>query len=143
MTEKPDPRTRLIADLFHEDWEKGMASDFARSAALQVRRRRVRRRTFLAAALTTGAAAALAILLVRSDVRMGANGNGAVPMIGPAQVQTAAAHPGYEIISDDELIADLRDRPLLILGNKDTGRKFVVLQPRLASTTRQGIEYSQ
>ncbi len=37
------------------------------------------------------------------------------------------AKPAYEIISDDELLATLRDRPLLVLPQENGGKKIVLL----------------
>jgi hypothetical protein len=75
-----------------------------------------------------GAAALLLSVLVRTDLQSRARREAGASISMGTQAPAAAGHPGYEIISDDELIADLNDRPLLILGNKQTGRQLVVLQ---------------
>jgi len=106
MNERPDPKSRLIADLFHEDWDSGSASRLALEAAAQVRRRRVLRRGAIAATLST-CALLLAVMVARGSSRSVLkpaieSSPERVPV--PLAVQT---HKGYEIISDDELIADL------------------------------------
>ncbi len=39
----------------------------------------------------------------------------------------SAKSPGYEIVSDEEFFALLRDRPLLVLPEEKGAKKFVVL----------------
>ncbi|HEY1111380.1 MAG TPA: hypothetical protein VGE76_22180, partial [Opitutaceae bacterium] len=48
------------------------------------------------------------------------------PAVAPAQT-AAAKPPGYEIVSDEEFFALLRDRPLLVLPEEKGPKKFVVL----------------
>jgi hypothetical protein len=112
MNEKPDSRTRLLADLFHENWAEGPPATAALRAAASARRRRARQRLFL----TTGAmAAVLALALTRPASK---------PAVRPAAAARAAA---YEIISDDELLADVSDRPLFATRASDGAREIVVL----------------
>ncbi|HEY5227125.1 MAG TPA: hypothetical protein VIJ19_01220 [Opitutaceae bacterium] len=135
MNERPDPKSRLIADLFHEDWDSGSASRLALEAAAQVRRRRVLRRGAIAATLST-CALLLAVMVARGSSRSVLkpaieSSPERVPV--PLAVQT---HKGYEIISDDELIADLKDRPLLVLGDLKTGRQLIVIQSDQVTASR-------
>ena len=50
----------------------------------------------------------------------------APPVAMTGSVPTAAP-AGYEIISDEELIATLRDRPLLVLPQENGTKKIVLL----------------
>jgi len=116
MTEKHDPRTKLLTEIFHEEWSGGAPAGFARDAAALVRRRR-RLRHSLVAAGTAAAVAVLTLVLSR-----------------PApehfrQRSLPQAEPAYEIISDDELLAQLSDRPLLAMRTESGTREFVLLEP--------------
>jgi hypothetical protein len=113
MNDKGNQRTKLIAELFHGEWSDGTAAEYARKAASLARTRRARRRTVW----TTVAGMAAAGLFVWTH---------------PAPKNTlspppTARTPAYEVISDDELLADLHDRPLLVLRNKNGDRQFVML----------------
>ncbi len=114
MNEPRDRRAKLVAELFHENWAGGPVSDFARIAAAHARRRRRLRQSLVAASAVTGFAALIAVALFHR------------PPVAPIAVPPRAA-PAYEIISDDELLAHLRDRPLLVLRKENGGREFVVL----------------
>jgi hypothetical protein len=120
MTEKPDPRARLVSEVFGDDWGTGPASAFARSAAAYVRQRRRRRRNAVAVA----GVAALAALVFAAYLR---------PHQEPALAPVSEVKPGtkatplFEIISDEQLMAELRDQPLLILPQDDGSARFVVL----------------
>ena len=112
MTERPDRHEKLLAETFHDDWTAG---DFARRAAAHARGRKQRRR----ALLTTAALAAGLALAV-------------LPRFAPVQtapLATGAAEipSGYEIISDEELLAQLRDRPVLSIQNDDGTQDIVLL----------------
>jgi len=102
------------AELFHDDWAEGRASHFARHAAAYARRRRIRR------TCVAGVAAILAMTLLLEMARHPAGAK------SPAAL--AAVTPAYEIISDDELLLKLHDRPLLVTQGKTGARKIVVLQ---------------
>lgn len=119
MTEKPDPRTRLVAEVFNDDWVTGSASVFALRAAAHARRRRTMRH-----ALAAGSAAAMAIAAILFFAR--------VPVSPPRPAASSAApvaagSPAFEIISDEELVAALRDRPLLVLPQESGAKRFVLL----------------
>jgi hypothetical protein len=114
MNSRPDHREKLLAEVFYDDWETGPASRFARAAAASVRHRRLRR-TLGAAAGTTGLIAVLMFVALRH------------PVPPPAAPSHPTAGRGYEIISDDELMARLPDLPILVLPQTDGGRKIVLL----------------
>jgi hypothetical protein len=107
-------RTQLIADAIHGEWSTGTAGDFARRAAAQARRRRKLRRTLAGSA---GTVALIALILTIARHRSMPSPNAPV----------AAARPAYEIISDDELISSLRDRPLLVLPKENGSREVRIL----------------
>ena len=56
MNENLDPHTRLVTELFQEQWATGSASAFARKAAAHARRRRAVRR------IMAGASAAMLVI---------------------------------------------------------------------------------
>ncbi len=117
MTEKPDFRTRLIADLFQGDWADGPAAAAALRAAAGARRRRARQRLLLTAGSVAGMAAVLLLTLAHPGSR-------------PVRVRAAApptSASSYQVISDDELLADVSDRPLLALREQNGAREIVVL----------------
>jgi hypothetical protein len=116
MNKTPDPKSRLLAEVFHDDWESGPASLFARMAATHARRRRRLRASLLAAGATAGLVAVLVSALRQHP--------------SPPHVVTIAAKPApaYEIISDDELLARLKDRPLLAVKKPDGAREFILLE---------------
>ncbi len=127
MNEKPDPRARLVAETFTDDWGTGPAAGFALAAAALARRRRRLHRT-----LQVGAAVALAFA---SAVFLQRVRTPAVPPVATAAprlpIREAASapkiSPAFEIISDEQLFAELRGRPLLILPQSPDGRRIVLL----------------
>jgi hypothetical protein len=114
MSEHPDRREKLLAEIFQGDWAAGPASAFARAAAAQARRRRQLRRGLAGAS----AVAAIAAGLVLGSLRRGTH-------VRESATPPAAA-AAYEIISDDELLAQLRDRPVLVLPQENGTRKIVL-----------------
>lgn len=85
---------------------------FARAAAAAIRRRHVLRRTSLAAI-------AVAVLTTLSFIR---------PDIRPTPApQPVAKAPAFEIMSDQDLLAQLQDRPVLILRNQSRITEVVFL----------------
>lgn len=118
MNDKNDPRARLVAETFHDDWSGGPASEFALHAAAHARTRRTLRR----ALATGGALVAVAAVVFFTTSRRTA----APPAVSSVAVVAKSA-PAYEIISDDELVALLRGRPLLILPQERADRRFVIL----------------
>ena len=118
MNDRNDSRARLVAETFHDDWSEGPASEFALRAAAHARTRRTLRR----AAATGGALVAIA-----AGVFFATRHPQATSSLVAAVVFTAKPPLAYEIISDDELVALLRDRPLLILPQERGDRRFVLL----------------
>jgi hypothetical protein len=115
MNERPDFRTRLLADLFQDDWNEGPAAAASRDAAAWGRRRRSRRRLLL----TAGTAGGMAALLLLSLIHPGA--------VSVKRAGAAPSAPAYQIVSDDELLADVSDRPLLALHEPGGARRILVL----------------
>ena len=115
MNEKTDPRTRLIADLFQGDWAEGPAAAGALQAAAYARRRRARQRLLLTAGTAAGMAAVLVFALVHPD-SSSTRHRVDVPKVS-----------AYQIISDDELLAEVSDRPLLALREPGGARQILVL----------------
>ena len=114
MNDPRDLRTKLLAETLHGDWADGPAAAMARRAAAHARRRRALQR----AALTLTAVAAMgAAVFVGHRTRQ-------LVVMPPAPNAPAA----YEIISDEELMVLLRDRPLLVLPQPNGSKKFVVLE---------------
>lgn len=113
MNNRPDDRTRLLADSLHGDWTSGPAAAMARRAAVHARRRRGLKHASL---VLTAAAAIAAGILVSHRAR---------PPVTPTP--SPGATLGYEIISDDELVAQLKDRPLLVLPQENGAKKIVLL----------------
>jgi hypothetical protein len=117
MADHKDPRTKLLAEVLHDDWTHGTAAHFPREAAAYARRRRSLRRGALALA---GIATLFAITLV--SVRR---------EIPPARnLPIPKTERAYEIISDEEFMRVLRDRPLLILPDSKGALQFVVLDSK-------------
>ncbi|MEO6246429.1 MAG: hypothetical protein ABIQ12_13425 [Opitutaceae bacterium] len=118
MNDKNDSHARLVAETFHGDWNGSAASKFALRAAARARTRVKLRH----AAATGGGLVAIAtgIFFAMRDPQ-------STPSLVPAVVSTAKPTPAYEIITDDELVALLRDQPLLILPQERGERRFVLL----------------
>jgi len=115
MNEKPDFRTRLVADLFQGDWSQGPAAAASREAAAWVRRRRARQRFLLSAGAAAGMAAVLLLALAHPEGK-------------PSRAPVAPRRtPAYQVISDEELLADVSDRPLLALREPGGASRIVVL----------------
>jgi hypothetical protein len=113
MNSRRDRETRLLAGVFHDEWMEGVPANFARLAAAHARRRRRLRVLALgSASLTVATALALAFF--------SAHANRPAPAPRPAK--------GYAIISDDQLLSELRDRPLLVVKKENGTREFVLLE---------------
>jgi len=85
----------------------------AKRAAAHARRRRALKRASLT---LTVAAAMIAAIAVGRRARLPS-------AFAPAPIAPAA----YEVISDDELVALLHDRPLLVLPQENGAKKIVLL----------------
>jgi hypothetical protein len=119
MTKRPDPRETLLAETFQGgDWADGPAGGFARRAAAAARRRRFVRGTIVASGAAAGIAAAVMFALLHRPTEP--------PFAAPPAITATA--PAYEIISDDELLAQLRDRPVLTVKRENGTREIVLLE---------------
>lgn len=116
--DKRDPRSaRLIAEALHDDWAEGRPAEFARRAAAHARsRRRVRQ---LAATGTALALIAITVTVWRSA--------SSTPATQTPRVIAISSSRGYEIISDAELLAQVRDLPLVAVARPDGRREIQVL----------------
>ena len=118
MNDSRNHEDRLIADVFHDDWDKGAAAQFARVAATTARKRRTRRQTVIA---STTSAAMLAAAVIAF-----------YPRTRPAQPLPASKHQpnparNYEIISDAELLATMRDRSVVMVTRSNGSGEFVLV----------------
>ena len=119
MNDYRDRHTKLLAEAFHDDWSHGAPARFALTAAAHARRRR-RLQAVAATLAACSIIAMVALLMVRHR-----------PALPPPVARIIAAKPAspaYEIISDEELISQLRDRPLLVLKTQNGGNHFVLLE---------------
>jgi hypothetical protein len=118
MSKHEDNESKLLADVFHDDWQNGPAGGFARRAAARARcQSRVRH------ALPVAAACALAVaigLIVKRE-------HPAPSLPDEGGVQQKISGRGYDVISDEELLTQLRDRPLLVVRKENGTREFVLL----------------
>jgi hypothetical protein len=113
MNNRPDDRTQLLAETLHGEWATGPAAAMAQRAAAHARRRRVLR----------SATAATTLVAVAAALFFAARRPAPPPVVPVATV----AKPAYEIISDEEFLATMRDRPLLVLPQENGPKKFVLL----------------
>lgn len=124
MNRKYDRDAKLLAELFHDDWTEGPAAGYARKAAAAARRRRQLPRALLGGAAATAAGAAAFWLAMPSSRQP-------LPAAAPAIAPPIAR--AFEIISDDELLVELRDRPVLVVTKADGTREITLLDPAPAS----------
>lgn len=117
MNRKADDCSKLMAEAIHGDWDAGPIAQFARAAATHARRRRRTRQGAAVAALVTAIAA---ILIVGPSRPMDPEPLAVAP-------RTEATDPGYEIISDQELLAQLEGQPILIVKHESGESEIVVL----------------
>lgn len=104
----------LIAAAFHGDWNEGDAARFARVAAAHARRRRLHRRILVGAGAASVIVATV-LLALHSPT---------TPVSRPSP---AVSPKGYEIISDAELLAQIRDRSVVMVRTPDGRRDFVLV----------------
>jgi hypothetical protein len=122
MNDPNDPRARLMAETFQENWESGPTRDFARRAASVARTRRRLRHGL--------AYGAIGALLVATGYLSIPTQNVAPTHVTSAPLETSAPQKTrYEIISDEEFIALMGPRPVLILP-QENGTKQIVLVAR-------------
>ena len=115
MKDKSDFRTRLIAATLQDDWAEGPAAVFALQAAAATRRRRARRHLLLGVGGGAGLATALFLWVARP----------ALPP--PASHLTDRPLHHYDILTDDQLLAQVRDRGLLAIREPDGSRRIIIL----------------
>ena len=119
MNRKTDSESRLLAESYHGNWADGPTADFARTAARHARRRRAMRTTL---ASTAAIAVAIGAWFIASP---DATSLSPTPPVAHAPPRSDR---GYEIISDDELLRQLRDRPVLVVGHENGRREITVLE---------------
>jgi hypothetical protein len=108
----------LIAGAFHDDWATGPTAEFARRAAAHARRRRARGHLLLATTATVAVGLASFVAAHRPATP--------VPTIA---AQPVAAQPAYEIISDEQLLAALKDQAVLVVKQADGTNQITLLEP--------------
>lgn len=121
MNKPADKEAKLLAETFHEEWTAGAPAAFARAAAAHARNRR-RMRQGIAA--TVGGIAMAAVCLAVWPRRATP-----LPPVAPSMVPPPVAARGYEIISDDELLAQLRDHPVLVVKRTNGTKEITLLEP--------------
>lgn len=119
---KPDDRkAKLLAETFHDEWTSGVPAGFARAAAAHARRRRGVQHALMTA---TAGGAMVAIGFAVWPRPAVAPSSGEAALATPAPV----AARGYEIISDDELLAQLHDRPVLMVKRANGTKEITLLE---------------
>lgn len=116
MNKRSDQREKLLAETFHGEWEEGPSAGFARAAAAHARRQRALRRTLAASGIAAAAVTTAMLLAPRH------------PPAASHETSVAKIAPAYEIISDDELLATVKDQPLLVVRGENGRREFVLLE---------------
>jgi hypothetical protein len=115
MTKRSNAHENLLADLIHEDWADGSVAHYATVAAAYARRRR-RTKRLLAFA---GSVGSIALVLIFSGGRRSDS---------PTLIRATPAPPAaYEIISDQDLLSQLGDRPVLLVDLANGRRELVML----------------
>ena len=118
MNDPHRDEARLIADIFHDDWDGGAPAQLARVAAAQARKRTRARRALVAGAAS---AAVLALAVVAFFPRQ----RPAAP-VAPSPHAPKSTR-GYEIASDAELLAALSDRAVVMVKRRDGTNEFVLI----------------
>ncbi|CAN5606835.1 hypothetical protein BH18VER1_BH18VER1_21800 [soil metagenome] len=119
MRRRTSSRAQLVANLFHDDWDYGVAAKYARIAAARARRaRRIRRSVGATGVVLLLGSVALIFLKPPSDVP---------EVISRTAVDTQPR--GYEILSTDELLTQLHDRPLLVFEEAGEAQAVLLDQP--------------
>jgi hypothetical protein len=122
MSKRNERDARLLADTFHEGWDEGQPAKFALIAAAHARRRRATRRAL------TGVYAVLAVgSLLYFSARPDRE-----PPVEPSTTGMTTPVRSYEIISDEQLLAQVHDRPLMVVMKSDGKKEIVVLENRPA-----------
>src|SRR5436190_12267100 len=116
MSNRHNKDAKLLAGVFHDDWAHGPAASFARAAAAHARRRRVMQRVLATSAATV--VVVLSALIVSRSAK---------PTPRRPSSEAISSVRGYEIISDDELLSQLHDRPVLAVKRADGTQQIVLL----------------
>lgn len=114
---RSEREAELIADLFHEDWAEGKMAGYARRAAAGTRRRRILKNSLAATALV-----ALCALFLYPLVRQRSS-----PPEGKTSARFIPLQRDFEIISTEELLSQLRDRPLLVIDEGQNQKRVILL----------------
>jgi len=120
----PDRESLLLAGLHDEVWSGESLNGLALRAAALARRRQRRRRALQFATVAAGCC----VMLVLTRTLQTTWTSIARPALPPAQTSDS----GYEIISDQQLLAQLNDRSLLLI-HEDNGARELVLLPTKAA----------
>src|SRR5687768_4640782 len=118
MNDSHRDEARLIADIFHDDWDEGAPAQFARAAAAHARQHKRKRRALVAGGASVAVLAVAAVAFF--------------PRPHPtAPVTHSPREPkitrGYEIASDAELFAALSDRTVVMVKRRDGTNEFVLI----------------
>lgn len=118
MNDPHRDEARLIADVFHDDWDGGAPAQFARAAAAHARKRTRARRALIAGAASAAVLAAAVVAFVPRTPP-------------PAPIAQSSPQPkiprGYDIASDAELLAALSDRPVVMVKRRDGTNEFLLI----------------
>lgn len=123
---KPDPSDRLFAEVFHDDWNEGEASAAARRAASEVRRRVARRHALMSSGIAIALTLVAVLLATRSKEPADTASN--LPAKAPPAASRTSEARGYETIGDDQLIAELHDRAILVVEGPSGHKQITLLQ---------------
>jgi hypothetical protein len=118
MKDREHKEAKLLADAFHQDWNQGSAAGYAARAAAYARRRRIVRKA-LAVTICVVLGGGMTFFSILHWLG------------GPTQVplpRSASNGRGYEIMSDDELLTALHDRPLLMVKKENNKHEIVLLE---------------
>lgn len=108
--------TELLADLFHENWDADKVAGYAQTAAARIRRRRLVKRSLAATALT-----ALLATFLWPPIR-----ERSFPR-ERATTSSFTVQRDYEVITTDQLLSQLRDRPFLVVQEGGPNQKVILL----------------
>lgn len=137
MNKPTDKDARLLAETLHDDWAEGAPAGFARAAAAHARRRRRVRHTLGGTAV---AAIGAMLALTWWPESEPDSARVAVAALSPPSPQASIPPRGYEIISDEELLAQFKDRPLLLVQGTNGSRDLTFLGTEPAPVEAGSLE---
>lgn len=117
MNDRNDRQAKLLAETFHDAWEAGRPAEFARAAAAAARRRHLARRSLRAAGAVALILAAVFVARQRPEPSP----------LSRVETSKAMSNRGYEIMSDEELLTQVHDQPLLVMKKADGTQQIVAL----------------